>query len=136
MRKAGVEDNGQLGTHSERAGTVVRVRLSGVAEEENKAFLERFLTGLRTEADGSPTSQICIDMQALEFMASSCLKQLVNWILVQRDRGIQRRYGMVFVPAPASHWQPRTLRSLCALAPTGTARTQGRHPRHRFGRRR
>jgi hypothetical protein len=99
-----------------RAGDVIEVCMWGTAESLSEPALVKTLNEVRTSAGESPPSEIRIDIRAIEFLHSGCLKYLVNWITpLQNQAG--EIYKITLVWNPAMNWQKRTIYVLCSLAP-------------------
>ena len=64
----------------------------------------------------APPREIRIDIRAIEFLHSGCLKYLVNWITpLQNQAG--EIYKISLIWNPGMNWQKRTIYVLCSLAP-------------------
>ena len=88
-------------------GDGVAVRLTGTADLTVKAVVDRFLCEVHAEVCRIGLATVSVDMSALEFINSSCLKAFVTWITtVQAMAG--GRYHISFMFKPARDWQ-RTL---------------------------
>ncbi len=91
------------------------VRLSGNADLNVKTQLDEFLRSVHDQAQRFGVEQVHVDVRALEFMNSSCLKSFVWWITaVQRDEAHQ--YRIVFQSSASMYWQRRSLNALACLA--------------------
>jgi hypothetical protein len=62
--------------------------------------------------------EVVVDFRRLDFMNSSCLKALVTWLGKVQERPIAEQYQVVFLKAPAAHWQARSLHALVTFAPS------------------
>jgi hypothetical protein len=61
-------------------------------------------------------SIVTIDLRALEFMSSSCIKVFVSWLLKIQELAPERQYRLEFVSARGIGWQRRTLAALSCFA--------------------
>ena len=110
-----------------RAGDVIEVCMWGTAESLSEPALVNTLNEVRTSAGESPLSEIRIDIRAIEFLHSGCLKYLVNWITpLQNQAG--EIYKISLVWNPAMNWQKRTVFVLCSLAPESLSPIASRDP--------
>jgi anti-anti-sigma factor len=98
-----------------RDGVLV-VTLSGNADLNVKAQLDRFLAGVHAEAELRGVTDVEVDVRNLEFMNSSCLKCLVGWISRIQEEPPARQYRISFQSSPALFWQRRSLHALSCLA--------------------
>jgi hypothetical protein len=96
----------------EQAG--VAVRFSGTADLTVKAHVDRFLCQVHAEACRIDVPAVSVDMSALEFINSSCLKAFVTWITTVQEMA-QGRYQISFLFKPAREWQQRSVEALSRL---------------------
>jgi len=96
--------------------SVLVVTLSGNADLNVKAQLDRFLSGVHAEAEQRGLTDVEVDVRHLEFMNSSCLKCLVGWISRIQDEPPGRQYRIAFQSSPSLFWQRRSLHALSCLA--------------------
>jgi len=92
----------------------VAVRFSGTADLTVKAHVDRFLCQVHAEACRIDTTSVSVDMSALEFINSSCLKAFVTWITTVQEMA-QGRYQISFMFKPARDWQKRSVEALSRL---------------------
>jgi len=92
----------------------VAVRFSGTADLTVKAHVDRFLCQVHAEACRIDTTSVSVDMSALEFINSSCLKAFVTWITTVQEMA-QGRYTISFMFKPARDWQKRSVEALSRL---------------------
>jgi hypothetical protein len=59
---------------------------------------------------------VTIDLRALEFMSSSCIKVFVSWLLKIQELAPERQYRLEFISARGIGWQRRTLAALSCFA--------------------
>jgi hypothetical protein len=99
-----------------RTGDVIQVCMWGTAESLSEQALVSTLNEVRASAGESRPTEIRIDIRAIEFLHSGCLKYLVNWITpLQNQAG--EIYKISLVWNPSMNWQKRTIYVLCSLAP-------------------
>jgi hypothetical protein len=126
----------QLPTHegpdfsltASQEGARITVRMSGNGGMKAQHTLEQFLTALHEQVPQVGAQEVVVDIRELEFMNSSCLKDLVFWLSTVRDSPPSLRYQIVFLSNPAFHWQKRSLHSLTCFA-TDFVNVQGEAPR-------
>jgi len=94
----------------------IQVTLSGTADLTVRSQLDRFLRDVHGEAQRSRAEEVTVDVRALEFMNSSCLKCFVWWISTVQEQTTEGRYRIVFVSSPTVYWQRRSLNALACLA--------------------
>ena len=92
------------------------VTISGNADLNVKAQLDRFLAGVHSQAQHQRLGEVMVDFRQLDFMNSSCLKCLVSWISQIQDLPAGTRYRLTFVSSQAMYWQKRSLHALSCLA--------------------
>ncbi len=98
-------------------GQSLQVVMNGTADLNTHKVLQTFLAGVHASATLHVANTVIVDLRGLEFMNSSCLKRLVNWIFVVRAEVPERKYRIVFVANPKAPWQRRSLHSLSCMAP-------------------
>jgi hypothetical protein len=96
-------------------GAVGRVRFAGTGEAEGAAVLDRFLGLLHQQALARELREISIELEALEFINSSCLKAMVAWIYKVDTEG--RPYKIRLLRDASLHWQRTSIATLQRLAP-------------------
>jgi hypothetical protein len=94
----------------------IQITLSGTADLTVRSQLDRFLRDVHAEAQRSHAEEVTVDVRALEFMNSSCLKCFVWWISTVQEQTADGRYRMVFISSPTVYWQRRSLNALACLA--------------------
>ena len=99
------------------ANGVINVSLSGNGDVKVQDALETFLSALHAEATRLRVAAVELDCQELQFMNSSCLKQLVSWIGAVQDGPLEQQYQVVFLSNPRLAWQKRSFRALTCFAP-------------------
>jgi hypothetical protein len=92
------------------------VTISGNADLNVKAQLDRFLAGVHAEVNRQGLEEVTVDFRTLDFMNSSCLKCLVSWISQIQDAPPGKQYRLTFISSPAMYWQKRSLHALSCLA--------------------
>jgi len=97
-------------------GTALRVSMSGTADLNVQKKLKALLTELHAAALTQNVTHVFVDWRALEFMNSSCLKEMVSWLLAVRREPPERQYKIVFLANPGTQWQPRSLQALACMA--------------------
>jgi hypothetical protein len=97
-------------------GPAVSVRMRGNGGMKAQHVLEPFLTALHQQVLQTGAREVTMDIRELEFMNSSCLKDMVFWLSTVRDSPPEQRYHIVFLSNPGYHWQKRSLHSLTCFA--------------------
>ncbi len=92
----------------------VSVRFSGTADPNVKPHVDRFLCEVHAEACRIDVEAVSVDMSALDFINSSCLKAFVTWITTVQEMA-QGRYQISFMFKPARDWQKRSVEALSRL---------------------
>ena len=92
-----------------------RVRLAGCGETAGVEVLHRFLGSLHEFALELSLRHVVVDLEALTFINSSCLKALVAWIYKVDTTG--RPYQIELVRNLGMHWQKGSVDTLKRLAP-------------------
>jgi len=90
--------------------------VSGNADLNVRLALDRFLTTLHREARLHGVKEVTVDVRALDFMNSSCLKSLVSWVTQIQDLPRGQQYRVTFLSSPTMYWQKRSLHAICCLA--------------------
>ena len=97
-------------------GESIVVRWKGSADLRAQEPLTQMLRGLHEEARRRRTREVRVDLTELEFMNSSCFKNVLFWINQVQELPTEARYGIRFLSNPTLHWQKRSLRALQAFA--------------------
>jgi len=97
-------------------GRRITVNLSGSADANAAAHLQLMLARTQLQARRQPTEEVVVDFRRLEFMVSSCFKNLLSWINGVRDAKGEEQYRIRFLSDSKYLWQRRSLRSLQALS--------------------
>ena len=95
----------------------VSLQLWGNADLRVKDRLDAFLQQADRLAVEAPVQEVAVDFRQLDFMNSCCLKALVTWLNKVQERPSAEQYHVVFLKAPAAHWQDRSLHALVTFAP-------------------
>ena len=98
-------------------GGRVHLHFWGNADLRVKDRLDAFLRQADKQSVEAAVQEVVVDFRRLDFMNSSCLKALVTWLGKVQERPIAEQYQVVFLKAPAAHWQARSLHALVAFAP-------------------
>ena len=93
------------------AGTSLLARFTGTADFTVETHVDKFVRQVHAEACRLEATAVDVDISALEFVNSSCLRAFVIWITTVQDMG-RRRYTITFLFKPAAGWQQRALDSL------------------------
>jgi|SRR6185503_5625334 len=91
------------------------LEMRGNADLSVQAALASFVPQVHAEALARAVSQVTVDLRAVEFMNSSCIKELVSWLQLLLETEPERRYRVRLLQG-APHWQNRSLQVLQAFA--------------------
>jgi hypothetical protein len=94
--------------------SAISVVVAGNADLNAKETLASFLGDLHAEALELSVTHVLMDIRKLEFMNSSCIKELLLWLKSIARTDAEKRYEVRFMPSPHVHWQKRTIESLQA----------------------
>jgi len=94
----------------------IHVRLEGNGDLNAKPAFESFLPRVHQEALTHGVSEVVVDLRTLEFMNSSCFKDVVSWICEVQDLEADKQYQIRFRSNPGFHWQRRSLHVLKTFA--------------------
>ena len=108
-------DKGSFAISGHLEGIEMLVTLRGHADARYKPDLDRFLTVMASEAARLGARRVRVDISKVEFMSSSCIKGLVNWIGEIQGLPVDRQYQIHFISDPAAQWQRRTLQALAVF---------------------
>lgn len=101
-----------------RVGDTVEVTWQGECDLDAVGALETFFDELHSAATStSPPRDVVFDLQAVEFMSSSCLSKVVSWLARIRDLEAGARYKVRIRSNPKIPWQKRSLRAVQFFAP-------------------
>lgn len=89
--------------------TRVEGRLVGCAEASTLDDLTVYLDAIRRAAVATKSTEIVLDIRALEFMSAACLRSLLGW-MAESQRAVVCPLRVVWDPTCA--WQRRTLRPI------------------------
>jgi hypothetical protein len=110
-----------------RNGDLIDVCMWGTAESVSEHVLVTCLNEVRAAAKEQLPREIHLDVRAIEFLHSGCLKYLVNWITPLQNRASEV-YKIALAWNPAMNWQKRTIYVLCSLAPDVLTATPSEGP--------
>ena len=99
--------------HSEAA---IGLLLSGNADWRAREHLDALFKAAHDQAVAMQVPEVVVDMEALEFMNSSCFKSLMSWIVDVSELAEDEQYMVRFRSSSKMPWQRRSLRALVALA--------------------
>ena len=95
----------------------LRVEMRGTADLPAQPHLTTLLTKVHEVAGGRRLEVVAVDMRAVEFMSSGCMKQFVTWLLGIEDLERASQYRVRLVENPRHHWQHRSFEVLRSFAP-------------------
>jgi len=100
----------------DQANGGLKMEMVGNADLNVTAMLDRLVEEIHREACRLGVREVVVDLRALEFMNSSCLKSLVWWISSVHELAAAHQYHITFVSSPLMYWQRRSLSALAGLA--------------------
>ena len=92
------------------------VRLSGNADLRALEPLGRLVSEVHAAACRLRVAKVIVDVRALDFMNSSCLKNFVSWLNGVQALPVEQHYRVHFISEPKQLWQRRTLLALRSFA--------------------
>jgi hypothetical protein len=92
------------------------VEFSGDADMRVFEPLKEFFRGVHDEAVHAGVKKVSIDLRALEFMSSACIKVFVSWLIAIRELPPESQYQLEFLSPRGVGWQRRTLAALSCFA--------------------
>lgn len=97
-------------------GDQITLKLAGTADVRALAHLESLAPRLHDEVVRLGVRDVHVDVTALEFMNSSCMKTFVTWIGLDQGLDADKQYRIHFRSNPDIHWQRRSLHALSRFA--------------------
>lgn len=98
------------------SGDTLTVELSGNADMRAFEGLKVFFHGIHEDAVRLGLQKVSIDLRALEFMSSACIKVFVSWLLEIQEMPPEAQYQLEFLSPRGVGWQRRTLAALSCFA--------------------
>jgi len=93
-------------------GEVAVLRLVGSADNATTTPLGTLIAALHDELIERKTREIVVDMRGLDFVSSSCFKQLLGWLGRLQELAEADRYRIRFRVNPSIAWQKHSLHAL------------------------
>jgi len=95
---------------------IIGLTCRGSAETAAVGRVEAVLAAVHDDAIRRGAKQVIVDLTALEFASSSCLKAFATWLHVVQQMAESVRYQVRFVSSAQHAWQRRSLGALTAFA--------------------
>lgn len=92
--------------------TGIRARFVGNADMDAVTPMAALLARMHAELVRVGAREIEVDLRELEYMSTTCLKLLVNWVSDILDGPPEQRYVLRFRANPDLRWQRRSLMAL------------------------
>jgi hypothetical protein len=92
------------------------IRLAGNADAAAQKELDRLFGEVHEQAGQLGVSRVHVDMRELNFMSSSCIKDVIMWLEKIRKADEAKRYLVTFLSSKAQPWQRRSLQALTHFA--------------------
>jgi hypothetical protein len=108
----------RLRTEAALSPGVLDVYLSGTADVNVLPELDAFLSDVHATASRARVTSVTVDISALQFINSSCLKSFITWMTTAQAMN-EGRYMITFLFQRQSPRQGRTFGALAALAGDG-----------------
>jgi len=89
-------------------------KLVGTADQAAADALRETLTKIHAARAG--VREAIIDLRGVEFMSSTCLKEVLTWINDIQELDTAEQYRVRFVSSPKFHWQKRSLHTVRCFA--------------------
>ena len=97
-------------------GDRISLTLAGTADVRALTHLETLAPQVHDEVVRLGVRDVVVDVTALEFMNSSCMKTFVTWIGLDQALDADKQYRIHFRSNPEIHWQRRSLHALSRFA--------------------
>jgi hypothetical protein len=95
-------------------GQDIVIRFTGTADVVAQPHLERLFDVVHAQALALGVRLVQVDLRELEFMSSSCIKDMLMWL--EKVRKGETRYLVTFLSSEAHPWQRRSLQPLKQFA--------------------
>jgi hypothetical protein len=109
-----------------RPGTI-EICLWGTADLATEQAAVMAIDEARAAAELEKVREVRVDVCAIEFIASSCIKYFASWFVGMQDGGVPT-YTVTLVWDPTNSWQTRFKDTLCSLAPAVLDAREGQGP--------
>ncbi len=94
----------------------IHVVLSGECDLAALDPLDALLRALHDELVERHAQEMSLDLRAVDFMNSSCLTKVIQWITRMRVLPPESQYRIRFKANPRAPWQKRSLEAVRCLA--------------------
>lgn len=91
------------------------LRLAGSADPSAARGLGDLLRQLDRELRARHARMVVVDLQLVDVMAAACCRELLAWIMRQRERPAAERYKVRLRGNPRIGWQPNGLGALACF---------------------
>ena len=98
------------------SGDALTVELSGNADMRAFEGLKGFFQVVHEDAVRLGLQKVSVDLRALEFMSSACIKVFVSWLLKIQEMPPESQDHLEFLSPRGVGWQRRTLAALSCFA--------------------
>ena len=92
-----------------------QMRWTGTADLLVQEQLGAFLTAAHECATSYLASRMVVDVTELKFINSSCLKNVVSWLITVKNDAKNRQYHIVFRINPKATWQDRSFTAMACM---------------------
>ncbi|HEY5937109.1 MAG TPA: hypothetical protein VIU61_20805 [Kofleriaceae bacterium] len=110
LRVPDVDDPSFVADVSFTEGAVLR--LTGSADSSVTLPLGKLLADLHEELSAKQVREVVVDMTAVDFMSSPCVKSFLTWIEKLQELAPEGRYRIRMRSNPAILWQKHGLQAL------------------------
>jgi len=97
------------------AGSTMALSLVGSADSFVVPALGATIGAVHLEAMRAAVTEVLVDLTALDFMNSSCLKTFISSLASSRELPAIGRYKLRMISDPKREWQRRSLAALVAF---------------------
>jgi len=91
-------------------GNDIVVRLAGTADIAAQKHLEPLFATVHAQVAALGVSRVQVDLRELQFMNSSCIKDVIVWL--EKVRKAEKSYLVTFLSSETRPWQRRSLLAL------------------------
>jgi hypothetical protein len=95
-------------------GKDIVLRLAGTADVAAQQHLEPLFVAIHAQVAALGVSRVQVDLRELQFMNSSCIKDVIVWL--EKVRVAEKGYLVTFLSSEARPWQRRSLQALKLFA--------------------
>jgi hypothetical protein len=91
------------------------MKWAGTADLLVQDKLGEFLTAAHQCATSYLANRVVVDVTDLKFINSSCLKNVVSWLITVKNGAKDRQYHIAFRINPKAAWQDRSFTAMACM---------------------